>query len=413
MVAEGVSLVFSDKDTNAKATRQPTCKRNTASNVFPSTSLGGRLFVLLPKLAQGDFNLHLLHSCLHKRNIIAWAFGCVSAFFCIVLSQNHSCFAQITKHPNEDCCQSDLPTAVSPSPAVVGKNNSIFSRRGAVLHSSLPDNEVRVPFFVREDCIFVKARVSGKQVDCMVDTGTNGITWPKSLGLKGKQITKGVTYSWADGSIHRGREVRLPTIQIGDYELKEKSSGRTNEPSNVMILGTLAFQEVVLTRDWQQKQLILRSPHYSTRSITPDKSHFVSDFVWRDVNAFSAGLPVFALTIEGRPAHCLFDTGNPTICLKPAFGKKYLRNKKRLRGTIGRGITGSPKEKVDCVPHVTFAFAGLRIRSLACLSADPSAPYDGSYGGKIYKYLRTTIDYPHRRLLFEPYSTSATDIQHN
>src|SRR5579871_3758375 len=88
-----------------------------------------------------------------------------------------------------------------------------------VLHSVKKDKEVCIPFEFRNGELHVRATVQGKQVDCLVDTGTNVITCPQTLNLQGRYVRPS-GLNGVDGQFRPGKDIVLPEFRLGDYELR-------------------------------------------------------------------------------------------------------------------------------------------------------------------------------------------------
>ena len=134
-----------------------------------------------------------------------------------------------------------------------------------IFHSQLQFQAVAVPFKLENNLISCYADFAGRREDCIVDTGSSAILWPRNANLPGKK-----SFSWGFAKDGAGNQVNLTeyvltTIQIGSYELQGVPtlaiSGNSNAAHSypdlrrVCDLGNTAFSQAVMTIDYKKRLL--------------------------------------------------------------------------------------------------------------------------------------------------------------
>lgn len=313
----------------------------------------------------------------------------------------------------------------------------IISKKPLVtLCSNKAFQEVRVPFtlqragWMRGGWIMVPATVSGKRVECLLDTGMwQAFNWETSVPLHGRRV--GLSYP--DQGTYVGSRPRfaewmvLPDIALGGYHLREcpalaHAPDSSDDPGlAVPTLGCAAFADVVLTLDYRRQEIIIRSADYDMTQDRVELSryprHCVVGLTWSESErslwsekggVTTIGKPAFAGSVAGHPVQIAVDTGLVGVRLG-------LTSKPLIQALIREG-------------HTPYPFRPCRqCRRLAMLSSatwsagniinnDPLLPLPGFYakdeavvGAEFLTDYRVTIDFPRKKLLlaWDPLKTAA------
>jgi hypothetical protein len=288
------------------------------------------------------------------------------------------------------------------------------------LHSREPYQAVHIPFQAPNGYIPLKGNLAGKTVECVIDTGCDIVVWAERLHIAGRKIAKDAAEVDAVGRQIQATPVLLPTLQIGNYKLwkvlgfSAKIGKHGDKPTSVtdlpVLIGNLAFQQVVLTIDYQKRELILRQPAYDFSSQPPGKQDMVFEIPPASDSDFVT-LPVIRGVIEGRPARILLDTGwaGPEIglteafhkAIQPTLAKEYPEDRSEK---VSSNMIGG-EAQVERLPNVQFTLGDKTTWNVLCPAIVFSRVYtnvDAVIGPEVLGDFRVTIDYPRRKLLLEP-----------
>src|SRR5262249_21777881 len=145
---------------------------------------------------------------------------------------------------------------------------AIRHRAGFELNSRLPFQEVSMPLLFHNGLPYAKASWSGRQIACLVDTGSSTIMWPQWLHLDTQQLNISSIAQWPEGRMTRTEWVPSPRISIGDIILSNVPTKAIGFPKPTPsdpnigyfpVLGMFAFSPGVMTIDYAHKRLIVRN----------------------------------------------------------------------------------------------------------------------------------------------------------
>lgn len=123
----------------------------------------------------------------------------------------------------------------------------------------------------------------------------------------------------SDAQIRNLRQIRLGRYILNTFRFD------TYKPStvgNCLILGNAAFSQVVLTLDYQKKELIIHTKEYDPTHATTVPGACVLPFTWVNGDAASHGEPMINVQVAGHPAHFILDTGLESVLLLKRYADR-------------------------------------------------------------------------------------------
>ncbi len=290
-----------------------------------------------------------------------------------------------------------------------------------IFHSQLPYQAVIVPFQLKNNLISCDANFAGKKEDCILDTGSPAIIWPRSADLPGKR-----TLSWGFAKDGLGNQVNLTeyvlsSIKIGSYELLRvptlavsgnlSSSHSYPDLRQVCDLGNTAFSQAVMTIDYKKHVLILRNSQYDLMQHCP-KHCFILPFQRQSKThqALDFGHLTVAAETSGHPLAVVVDTGDasPATSLTDSYYKTHLAGDKIRNNWLQKTAFG--ETKADWIPSFPISVPDARpnmpslvVNQPAVLMPDQHDGSDAIIGYSVLRNYLVTIDYPRRRIFLEPH----------
>jgi hypothetical protein len=284
---------------------------------------------------------------------------------------------------------------------------------------------VHVPFQLQNGCILVQAALAGKTMECVVDTGFNCVAWADWLNVAARRMPGDGAIVDAAGWQIPATPALLSSLQIGHYKARNVpgyavKTGRHEERPTLfaerpVFLGNPAFQQVVLTIDYQQQELVLRQPACDLSSPSHGKQDRVFPFVPCS-GPGNATLPLIQGAIAGRPARILLDTGwtGPEIGLTEPFRDAILSSRTKEHPghsseKVSRQMLGQPAF-LERLPDVSFSLGDPHAwsgRRPATVIARIFPDVDAILGPDVLRDFRMTIDYPRRRVLLAQVGANA------
>jgi hypothetical protein len=296
-----------------------------------------------------------------------------------------------------------------------------------LLLASLPLTSHAVPLRLRSNKPIVQVRVNHSEPQWFIlDSGCRGtsILAFDAADRLGVARTQGET-----GDVGAGSGTKVQLAQARDPLFLE-ALGETltvGEPI-VMTLGHVAklegqqvdgllggdfFARHVITLDYARNDIALEDP----ATYTPPAGAIVIPV------DLDTGWPVArgsVTTADGRtlPCNFLVDTGvRFTLALfRPFCERNELRGSGTLKGAVvGYGVGGASRGDVSRM--TALSLGGFEVRKpVVIYSRDTTGVFamdgpDGIIGGELLKRARTTFDYPHGRLVLEPYKTAETAFE--
>jgi len=140
--------------------------------------------------------------------------------------------------------------------------------------SGLSDGPVRVPLVKKNNGLYVKAWLNDTEEVCQLDTGDNGVDWPRDLHVEGKSTSRQGQSCDVLGGCVATQTIVLPRIRIGGYEITNLPTEMSdNDPGlfaspqrpdadDEPLLGNPAFVMTGLTVDYKNAVMIIHPPEY-------------------------------------------------------------------------------------------------------------------------------------------------------
>lgn len=301
--------------------------------------------------------------------------------------------------------------AIGPPPPRTAENCPIPLETWTI-HGKGKSSETHVPFHLSAgNEILVEARINGKPIECMVDTGCSDILWNSELVLT-KQRT-GLQAAAYDAAQHTVtiQESLLDRIQIGGLELRQMPSyavvSATAQASHLPILGNSVFAHTVLTIDYAKQELIIRSPSSNDKPFKQRKNDHVIDFEWGSPNVRGRfGSPCIRGSILSRPATFMVDSGwcGPTVAFTHRFYNHVLPKFKTRKTKTGQAVSrlAFGESRVTTLSCISWSFGGITAISPAAIVVDLGPKAQAVFGYDTLRHFKTTIDYPHQKIRFQP-----------
>ncbi|UXI68454.1 aspartyl protease family protein [Tahibacter amnicola] len=267
-----------------------------------------------------------------------------------------------------------------------------------------------VPFELVNNHIFVTARVDGKPLHVLVDTGGANILVPQAvqrLALKseGQLVARGVGEKAVDLGMTRAQSLTLagltfeqPSFYVIDLDVLPQVEGVPVDG----ILGYEVFRRFIVRIDYAARTLHL----YDPSSFTPPAKATAMSF------ALTERIPLIDATIDGLPARVSIDTGSrSSLSLHSPFVREHGLVEK-LRGgpesVAGWGVGGPSRARPARLPSLKMGDVTLRNLAVDLFTGDKGAfanpEISANLGGGVLRRFTVTLDYENRRIYLEPNS---------
>jgi len=303
--------------------------------------------------------------------------------------------------------------AIGPPPPITAENIPIPLETWTV-HGKGALPEIHVPFQLSSSGnIVITARINGKLVRCWIDTGCSDILWDSKLALTNRRT--GLQTSAHDGGNHTVglQEAILDRVEIGGLKLRQMPSeavvSEASQMNSVIILGNSVFSHTVLTIDYAKRELVIRSSSPKQKLLAQRDGDHILDFSWRVPNARGRfGSPYIRGSVMSLPANIMVDTGwgggGPTLALSRIFYDRVLPNLKRSRNKTGQAVGGWTfgTSQITTLSRISWSFGGIEMTSSACILEGIPPEEQAILGYDILRHFKTTIDYPHQKIRFQP-----------
>ena len=298
----------------------------------------------------------------------------------------------------------------------------------SIRRSRLPFHEVHIPAKVRLEKIHVSGTIGGRQVDCIIDTGLQGVQLPLTLrDFAGKQIDA-VNSVDAGGNVSERTVCVLPELKIGPYKSRNlvvtvpENAPVHTEASNVdgcVLLGMDAFAELSLTIDYSASEIVLRDKTYnaSVAFSSPNTLHLPMEF--RSTRGINGRHPCITAYIDDHPFRMVVDTGwsSTQFGLTQAAIVRIAGLRSRNKIVANKSFLNG-KQQVKVVMGLNFQLRSnplpIDLNRDAILMPVNTPNFDGMVGKWVLQGFKITFDFPHRVLSLEPkYSTSTDELTIN
>lgn len=291
------------------------------------------------------------------------------------------------------------------------------------LTPNAPDGSVHLPLTAANGLIYVRGSVSGKEVWFLIDTGSSTILWDSKLDFPGQSVNQpGLSFDAAANAAWE-QEVILPEVKIGGFVLRNVSSSRVTIPEKavqpalrgIVLLGTPAFQNLIVTIDYQKQELVLKKPEASEKTVTPPiGGATVLDVQWA-TSPFERGkgVPLVQGTIGGEPASIALDTGwgGEEIAVTSRFRERiqpFLKQHDLEKAVkkVSKTLTLGGVE-AETIPYLSVLLGsdGAKIGALRPATVMKALPTgaDAVIGHDILRFSRVTFDFARSKVTLTPY----------
>ena len=288
-----------------------------------------------------------------------------------------------------------------------------FDHSPMILNSHEKYNAVHIPFTLRDNIIRVQTIWSGKPVEAILDTGSGFIAWPRSIHLECWRSGIPQKSFMAGNVIKQGEWTMLPSIKAGNCEWQQvptvadgdMEGDITSQPkahllkvreSPEPLLGAPAFQRVVLTIDYQKKEIIVRRSEYDITHLPRHPHDILLSPEWE-----GGYLPLVKGRLGGHPARFALDTGCDTLPVSTQFVKRWPAvSAKCASETTVNGVQVS----LTGLRYISGSISGIKFQEYRAQVVDVPTSADALFGTAILDQYRVTIDYTRHKVLLEPYS---------
>lgn len=260
-----------------------------------------------------------------------------------------------------------------------------------------------LPFaFFEGERIFIDARVNGKPVSVLLDSGAEASVLDRAfldtLGLADgvNTVAKGFNATTA-ASIVQSVSIDLGTVEmrgltVASIDLSTVAS-QLRHPLP-MILGAEIFREAVVDIDFAGRRIAFEDP----ASFSPPQGAIAAS-----VTADN-GLYLIGAMIAGKPARLEFDLGSGApLTLWRSFWSRFPLPQRRSTTLIG-GVGGTGEAGIADVPHINIGGADFAsVPTILMPDAGQGSSImrsDGNVGLPLLKRFRLIVDLPHSQIWF-------------
>jgi|GEM_PF-5683817 hypothetical protein len=264
-----------------------------------------------------------------------------------------------------------------------------------------------IPFRVEEGEIYIKATLSGKELDCVFDTGSDFTQWAAWLDLKGK--TKDTGHFARNSTISpRGGipkvEIELDTIEIGVLSLRAVSSykvftdripdGDKMSLHNTPRLGGSIFAPFTIAIDYSTQTISLYDANIPLHSLQRRKDAVELRLTMTREENGLVRRPTIRVRVAEKPARMIIDTGSRNSFVTPQY-------KGQIEGM-------SVNKNMPVYPSVPLLLRSARreywFPLTVLVSPEDNPEFEGVLGYDALKHFRILINYQKQQVVLEPHS---------
>lgn len=269
---------------------------------------------------------------------------------------------------------------------------------------------VTVPFELVDNHIFVQVELNGRgPYTVALDSGASNTMTPQVASELGvPRSTRTFRVGGVGERTEPGARTRVASLRLGGVELTDqrftvlslsdvrRSSGT---PQFDGLIGRELFARYVVTIDYTHRQLVFREPstfaYRGTGTVVPFR--------------FYGGMPEISATVDGLAGEFTVDTGDrlSLTLMEPFVQRHHLvaRYRPKIAAISGWGIGGPVRGYVTRVGHLRFGAVDVAapVTRLPQMRAGffTDRNLAGSIGDGICRRFTLTLDYAHKRLIFE------------
>jgi predicted aspartyl protease len=265
-----------------------------------------------------------------------------------------------------------------------------------------------VPFHLLNNHIYIDAKVDGKPVRMIVDTGGLNLLTPAAaaeLGLatSGKMAARGVGEKQIDLAYANGTSLEVGGVKLARpvfYVIDMGALGAVEGVPFDGLVGFELFQRLVVRIDYPGRKLVLSKRD----DFTPPAGAIAVPFELRDRT------PVVSGEIDGIPARITIDTGaRNSLTTTSPFTKQHGLEKRyqpKFETVTGWGVGGPVKGKPVRFKRVKMGEASIDdvvgdlFTGTQGALADPDS--SANLGGGVLKRFVVTFDYRDKKMYLEP-----------
>lgn len=281
--------------------------------------------------------------------------------------------------------------------------SAVTDHSGFELHSHYLYQTVEIPLVIRQYHAYVQANWSGRQIECLVDTGASPIMWPQWLHLDSRQLGFGSQHFGPEGPGVRGEWVLSPHIAVGDlnlFNVPTEAIGIPRPPSPAShsvpsapgfayalkqpILGIFTFLPAVLTIDYAHKKIILRNIDYDVT-----RQPHVPHTLLLHYEKRQSGRIVLRGMLGGHKARFLLDTGEGWASVSAAFVHDHFAS---LPIQASHAALSEGRKAAPFVGPLAVDIGGLKYKALDFYIVKQVGEADVYLGAALFRACRVTID---------------------
>ncbi len=275
-------------------------------------------------------------------------------------------------------------------------------------------DRVTVPFELNNNHIYVQARINGKPVTIVFDTGATNYLYSESarrIGVKpeGALPGAGVGEKKEDTGL-----AKVDTVQLGGLTIKNQifavaSSGGWPAIEGVESDGLLGYEVV------KRVPTIIDYGRSQMTFVKPEAFHGPAGVAGVSFR-FADHLPEIDGSLDGLPARLHIDTGSrSTIDFTGPYVEKnklVAKYQPKWEATTGWGVGGAARARLARAHTLTLGNQTVKDPVVELTTqtkgAFASEYYDGNVGGDILRRFSVTLDYAHQTLWLAPNANMGT-----
>lgn len=273
---------------------------------------------------------------------------------------------------------------------------------------------IDLPFDLINNHIYVDARIDGKPVHMLLDTGGANILTPaaaQALGLKseGSFQARGVGEQSESFGLARVKEVQVGGATVRDqvlFVMPLRDLDKVEGVDFAGILGFEIFKRFVVRIDYEKRIVSLILPESFREPAGATMVPFTFDETTPQVEG----------TIDGVPGKFTIDTGSrSSLSLLRPFAEKngfFEKPGKKIEALAGWGVGGGGRGVVTRTGLLELGNVKVPAPVTTVALQERGAfsdPYvAGNVGGGVLRRFTVTFDYRNQRIYFEPNASAGT-----
>lgn len=307
------------------------------------------------------------------------------------------------------CASASMPSTLPSTLAPQGKKPATKPvAKPATVEPTTPEKAIEVPFRLGDDAIIVDAKVNGRKVSLMFDTGFGGwVVCDSNINL-GKSTGK-MTLRDFVGEFEVDT-VKINSLTLGDEKIPVKDAEAVMQPGADFsfsynthcdgIMGFSVIKDVITEINFERKMFIF---HPKSKDITKEPVDNKTSFLASLLPIGNTSMEMHVELENGKKMVLALDTGNAFFATthkdvlervnlwkageKPSFMKTAMV----ASGPVDSWYAKIPNAKIYGVPVESSIWSIIDLPS-------SSAEHDGTVGFGFLKNFNIVIDYARRRI---------------